>query len=136
MQALAASALARSRRVTVITVVDEHAQADHQALLEAGFVASRREAIVEFALDDALEALRDVDMPAGGVVRSAGGADVDRLRLLDDELRGDVPGTAGWRSSPAEFHANTFRDPEFDPDTHLNGVDAATATTSAWSVCG
>ncbi len=106
-------------------MVDEHAQDEVGALLEAGFVASRRESVVEFALDDALEALGDVRMPAGVVIRSAADVDVDRLRLLDNELRDDVPGTSGWRSSPEEFHANTFDDPAFDSNTYLIAVDAA-----------
>lgn len=35
----------------------------------------------------------------------------DRLRLLDDELRGDTPGSDGWRWPPADFHEETYSSP-------------------------
>jgi GNAT superfamily N-acetyltransferase len=38
-------------------------------------------------------------------------ADLDRLRLLDDELRQDVPGTDGWRWAHDDFVAETYSSP-------------------------
>jgi ribosomal protein S18 acetylase RimI-like enzyme len=38
-------------------------------------------------------------------------ADLERLRLLDDELRRDVPGTAGWRWTHDDFVAETYSSP-------------------------
>lgn len=37
--------------------------------------------------------------------------DLDRLRLLDDELRQDTPGAAGWQWDPEAFRRETFSDP-------------------------
>jgi hypothetical protein len=37
--------------------------------------------------------------------------DLERLRLLDDELRQDVPGTAGWRWAHDDFVAETHSSP-------------------------
>jgi ribosomal protein S18 acetylase RimI-like enzyme len=37
--------------------------------------------------------------------------DLERLRLLDDELRQEVPGTAGWRWTHEDFVAETFSSP-------------------------
>jgi ribosomal protein S18 acetylase RimI-like enzyme len=37
--------------------------------------------------------------------------DLARLRLLDDELRQDVPGTDGWRWAHEDFVAQTFSSP-------------------------
>jgi ribosomal protein S18 acetylase RimI-like enzyme len=37
--------------------------------------------------------------------------DLERLRLLDDELRQDVPGTDGWRWTPDDFVAETYSSP-------------------------
>jgi ribosomal protein S18 acetylase RimI-like enzyme len=37
--------------------------------------------------------------------------DLERLRLLDDELRQDVPGTAGWRWTHEDFVAETYSSP-------------------------
>jgi hypothetical protein len=53
-------------------------------------------------------------------------ADVDRLRELDDALRQDVPGAAGWRNDPQEFGRQTFGNPEFDPATYLLSVEEDT----------
>jgi RimJ/RimL family protein N-acetyltransferase len=49
-------------------------------------------------------------------------ADLDRLRLLDDELRQDVPGTDGWRWDEDGFREETFQ-PAFDPALYLVAVD-------------
>ena len=38
-------------------------------------------------------------------------ADLERLRLLDDELRQEVPGTAGWRWAHDDFVAETYSSP-------------------------
>ena len=38
-------------------------------------------------------------------------ADLERLRLLDDELRQDVPGTAGWGWTHEDFVAETYSSP-------------------------
>ena len=43
---------------------------------------------------------------------------LDRLRLLDDALRQDVPGAEGWRWAPEDFLSETFG-PDFDPATYL-----------------
>jgi ribosomal protein S18 acetylase RimI-like enzyme len=40
-----------------------------------------------------------------------GDVDLERLRLLDDELRQDVPGIAGWRWTHDEFVAETYSSP-------------------------
>ena len=37
--------------------------------------------------------------------------DLERLRLLDDELRQDVPGTAGWRWTHEDLLAETYSSP-------------------------
>jgi ribosomal protein S18 acetylase RimI-like enzyme len=108
--------------VTVIATVDARDDAGRGVLAEAGFTEARRESIVELSIDRVLEAFCEARLPPGISVRSAVEVDVDRLRALDDELRGDVPGTSGWRSSPAEFRANTFDDPAFDPATYLVAV--------------
>ncbi len=40
-----------------------------------------------------------------------GDSDLERLRLLDDELRQDVPGTDGWRWAQEDFVAETYSSP-------------------------
>jgi RimJ/RimL family protein N-acetyltransferase len=121
--AAGAAQLARRLRVPVLVHVDEDANAEIEALVAAGFAISRREAVVGIPLAPALEELMDAALPVGIAVRSATDVDEDRLRLLDDELRQDVPGASGWKSTPAQFHDHTFADPAFDPRTYLVAVD-------------
>jgi ribosomal protein S18 acetylase RimI-like enzyme len=45
------------------------------------------------------------------------------LRLLDDLLRQDAPGTDGWRWSRGEFREETYDSFDFDPATYLVAVD-------------
>jgi len=95
-------------------------------LADAGFMAARRELKVEVDLNEALAAIGDARLPPSVTAISAADAGLDRLRLLDDGLRDDVPGTAGWRSTPAEFTKETFDPPAFNPATYLVAVDERT----------
>ncbi len=47
---------------------------------------------------------------------------MEHLRLLDDALRGDIPGTGGWRSTPEEFAEETLDARAFNPPTYLVAV--------------
>lgn len=123
--AAVAAALASRRGRTALAHIDAEAIPEQQALAAAGFAVSRREAAVVFPVEQALEALGAPAPPVGIELHSADEVDEDRLRLLDDELRQDVPGTSGWRSTPEEFRENTFADPDFDPQTYLVAVDTA-----------
>jgi ribosomal protein S18 acetylase RimI-like enzyme len=121
--AAAAAGLAGRRGVPVLANVPEDDADALAALTDAGFVVSRREAVIAFEVATALDTLAGADLPAGVEARSAADVDEDALRLLDDELRQDIPGADGWRSTPEEFREHTFADPEFDPRTYLVAVD-------------
>jgi len=95
------------------------------ACAAAGFAVHRRESYFRIPTDPAVSGLTGAVLPAGLEVISAADADITRLRLLDDALRQDVPGTDGWRWDPAEFRDETFS-PFFDPATYLVAVDQAT----------
>ena len=123
--AAAAVELADRRGLPALAHVSDQAESERAALARAGFVEARRQAVVAISLERALVALADASVPAGIQVRSAADVDPHRLRLLDDELRQDVPGTSGWRSTPEEFDDDTFADPAFDPRTYLVAVDEA-----------
>ncbi len=92
------------------------------ACAAAGFVEHRRESYYRIPTDPAVTGLANAQLPAGLDILSAADADIGRLRLLDDALRQDVPGTQGWRWDPDEFRAETFG-PFFDPATYLVAVD-------------
>lgn len=121
--AAAAAALAERCGVTVVTMVAEHALRELGALAHAGFTSSRREVLITIDVEAALRALGAAEPPAGVEIRSATEVVEARLLLLDDELRQDVPGTFGWRSTEDEFREHTFADPAFDPRTYLVAVE-------------
>ena len=53
--------------------------------------------------------------PSGAEAVRADNVDEEALRLLDDELRQDIPGTDGWRWTAADFREETYLSPHFDP---------------------
>jgi hypothetical protein len=107
-EARSAVELARSEGVSVITHISADRVDELRILADAGFTAARREVKVEVDLDRALASIGDARLPPGVAAISVADADVDRLRLLDDALRDDIPGTGGWRSTPEEFADGTF----------------------------
>jgi RimJ/RimL family protein N-acetyltransferase len=94
------------------------AESDVARYEHAGFAVNRRE-------DEYLvpTAQHDAEPPAGYGFRRADEADEQQLRLLDDALRQDVPGTEGWRWEPADFRAETFETTAFDPATYLVALE-------------
>ena len=84
----------------------------------AGFTVSRREHLYRIPVRQ-----QPGTIPPGYTVVSAGDADEDRLRELDDALRQDIPGADGWHSTPEEFRRDTYGE-DFDPATYLVAVDA------------
>jgi GNAT superfamily N-acetyltransferase len=94
------------------------------ACAQAGFAVHRRESYYRIPVDPAVTGLAGAVPLAGLDVLSAADADITRLRLLDDALRQDVPGSAGWRWDAGQFRAETFS-PFFDPATYLVAVDRA-----------
>ncbi len=102
--------------------------ADHQALdrfAGLGFTVNRRESHYLIPTDSLATGAQVSAEPENIVVISAVNADEDEIRLLDDALRQDVPGTAGWRWDPGDFREETFDSPQFDPATYLIAVDTA-----------
>ena len=99
---------------------------DDQALAlfaRLGFTEHRRESNFLIPTDPQITGLHETAEPDGVVIISAVDADEDQLRLLDDALRQDVPGAAGWKWDPGDFHEETF-DSQFDPALYLVAVEA------------
>jgi GNAT superfamily N-acetyltransferase len=92
------------------------------ACAQAGFAVHRRESYYRIPTDPVVTGLARAVLPAGLDVLSAADADITRLRLLDDALRQDVPGSEGWRWDAEQFRAETFS-PFFDPATYLVAAD-------------
>jgi GNAT superfamily N-acetyltransferase len=119
-----AEAMAHDLRRPLYTMVDEDDREHLGRWSSLGFVDSRRED--EYAVPTAPEVtgLGSAALPPGFSLVEADRADEDRLRLLDQRLRQDVPGSRGWVHTPAEFHRWTFDHRMFDPSTYLVAVHA------------
>jgi ribosomal protein S18 acetylase RimI-like enzyme len=107
------------------TTVREGDDELHARLESCGFVVDRRESLYRLPTDPSLTGLAHAALPGGFELATADRVDRDRLRLLDDALRQDVPGTRGWRWEPDAFEAETFASPAFDPATYLVAVERA-----------
>jgi len=117
------SAVARNTASDLYATVEE---ADIEALglfARLGFTVNRRESNYVIPTDPHITGLRAAE-PDGIVIISAVDACEEEMRLLDDALRQDVPGTAGWHWDPGDFREETF-DSQFDPATYLIAVDTA-----------
>jgi len=117
-----AEAMTQDLPSPVYTVVAEDDREHLGRWSMLGFRDNRRED--EYAIPTAPEAtgLGSAVLPAGFTLVSADRVDEDRLRALDQELRQDVPGYAGWVNQPEEFHRLTFENRWFDPTTYLVAV--------------
>ena len=93
-------------------------EGDLEPWLAAGFVELRREnryVVWTSGRDPA-------PPPPGFSVATVDQIDLDRLRVLDDLLRQDVPGTDGWRWEPSAFVEETAA---ADPQLYVVAVDDA-----------
>jgi ribosomal protein S18 acetylase RimI-like enzyme len=103
--------------------VDEADDKSRALLAQLGFVVNRRESEYLIPTDPQVTGLRGVGAPRGFVLVGADQVAEDRLRVLDDTLRQDVPGTDGWRWDEAGFREETFESPSFDPTTYLIAIE-------------
>jgi ribosomal protein S18 acetylase RimI-like enzyme len=117
------AAVTRNTVSDLYATVDERDTEAQGILARLGFTVSRRESNYAIPTDPQVTGLQ-VGQPDGIVIISAVDACEDEMRQLDDALRQDVPGTAGWRWDPDDFHEETF-DSQFDPATYLIAIDTA-----------
>jgi RimJ/RimL family protein N-acetyltransferase len=117
-----AEAMTQDLPSPVYTVVAEDDREHLGRWSMLGFRDNRRED--EYAIPTAPEktGLATAELPDGITLIGADRADEDRLRRLDQAVRQDVPGYAGWVNQPAEFHRLTFENRWFDPSTYLVAV--------------
>jgi ribosomal protein S18 acetylase RimI-like enzyme len=117
------AAVARNTGSDLYASVDEKDIEAQGIFARLGFTVNRRESNYVIPTDPQVTGLH-VGQPDGIVIISAANACEDEMRLLDDALRQDVPGTVGWRWDPGDFHEETF-DSQFDPATYLIAIDTA-----------
>ncbi len=101
----------------LFATVDESDDEQLRALEALGFSLERRELDLVLATD-----ARQVPALTGVEAVRADAVDEEALRLLDDELRQDVPGTDGWRWTPADFREETYLSSHFDPALYLVAI--------------
>ena len=119
------SAVADDLRHDLFTTVDEADEAELRRWTAAGFTVLRREHHFLVPTGPDRTRLDAGTLPAGMALVSADAVDEDGLRLLDEALRQDLPGSAGWINDPQEFREYTFDERRFDPATYLVAVDDA-----------
>jgi ribosomal protein S18 acetylase RimI-like enzyme len=107
------------------TIVDEDDPGELDRWSAAGFRPHRREHAYLIPTDPQVTGLHAAPTPAGFSLTSAGAADADRLRTLDELLREDMPGSGGWVNDPRQFRTETFDPALFDPATYLVAVHDA-----------
>lgn len=107
----------------VYAEADEADMARVQALARLGFAIHRRELVLRLSTDPAAWDVAAVEPPRGIELVRADRVDEEQLRLLDDLLRQDVPGTDGWTWTPDGFREETYDSPDFDPATYLVALD-------------
>jgi ribosomal protein S18 acetylase RimI-like enzyme len=117
------SAVACDLRHDLYTTVDEGDEPELRRWNAAGFTVLRREDQYLIPVDPDQRWLAGAALPAGMSLVAADAVDEDGLRLLDEALRADVPGTGGWINDPQEFRERTFDERRFDPATYLVAVD-------------
>ena len=107
----------------VYATADEADAERVHSLARLGFMIQRRELRLRLPTDPRKWSVATVEPPPGVAFVRADQVDERRLRLLDDLLRQDVPGTDGWKWSHDEFREETYDAAEFDPATYLVAVD-------------
>jgi GNAT superfamily N-acetyltransferase len=104
----------------LFAVVDEAEPGRLQAFERLGFRVHRRELTLVLPSE-----LPRVPAPGGLRALRADEVEEERLRLLDDELRQDVPGTRAWRWPAEDFRQETYLTAHFDPAVYLVATDTA-----------
>jgi ribosomal protein S18 acetylase RimI-like enzyme len=117
------SAVTDDLRHDLYTMIDEDDEAGLRDWGAAGFTVLRREHHYLIPTSTHRTRLTGATLPAGISLISADAVDEDGLRLLDEALRQDVPGSDGWVNDPQEFREYTFDERHFDPATYLVAVD-------------
>jgi ribosomal protein S18 acetylase RimI-like enzyme len=117
------AAVAENVRGDLYTTARETDEQGLDRLARLGFAPNRRESTYLIPTDPAATGLDAVREPEDTIIISAADADEEQLRALDDALRQDVPGTAGWKWDPGDFREETFDSDQFDPAIYLVVVD-------------
>jgi GNAT superfamily N-acetyltransferase len=107
------------------TTLDEFNYLEIEWHIKLGFEVTGLESHYKIPVSAAAASLRGAAVPAGLRLISAADADEERLRRLDDAVRQDVPGMAGWQWGAAGFRAETFDSGFFDPALCLVAADQA-----------
>lgn len=126
-----AAALTTEAAAPLLVSVSAEDDAQFSALRRAGFRRKRLEQHWRIPVNNVLarltQTVRHPDRdPAHDHTRGAHAyefvnarhTDLERLCALDNEIRGDIPGTAGWVGTVAEL-ADSLDDDEFDPELYL-----------------
>ncbi len=115
---------ALGRSVCVTVDADEVAMVT--SLRAAGFEKELEAERFRIGFDSVLSRLDRAWVPTGFSVHPADAVDEDRLFVLDNILRRDVPGTDGWHGDRTWFHEELAESPPFDRTAYLVAIDDRT----------
>ncbi len=107
----------------VYTTADEADEPRIRELARLGFTVQRRELVLELPTDPAAWSVSIAELPSRVSFVQADRVEAEGLRVLDDLLRQDVPGTDGWKWSQDGFREQTYESSGFDPATYLVALD-------------
>jgi ribosomal protein S18 acetylase RimI-like enzyme len=107
----------------VYATADEGDDARLRSLERLGFTFNRRELVLSIPTEPSRWSVPAVEPPPGLTFVRADAVEEKRLRLLDDLLRQDVPGTDGWKWGSGGFHEETYDSAHFNPATNLVARD-------------
>lgn len=91
-----------------------------------GFETEMVQEAFRLRFDQVLPRLRRASVPADFTLQSANAVDEDRLFVLDNHVRNDMPGCDGWRGDRSMLHDELRDVPVFDPAGYLVGVHEPT----------
>lgn len=98
---------------------EETDEARLRDLLRLGFTPRRRELMLQLSTEPTRWDVPTAEAPPGIALVGVDRVDEEELRLLDDLLRQDVPGTDGWKWDADGFREETYASADFDPATYL-----------------
>lgn len=87
-----------------------------------GFEVEVAQEAFRLRFDAVLPRLRRATVPADFTLQAANVVDEERLFVLDNHVRNDMPGCDGWRGDRAMLHDELRDVPFFDPAGYLVGV--------------
>jgi GNAT superfamily N-acetyltransferase len=117
-----AEAMAQDLPRPLYTVVDDDDREHLGRWSDAGFRDDRREDVYAVPTEPDVTGLGDAHLPPGFCLLTADEAEHDRLEVLNERLRREVPGSQGWATAPAQGQGASIDRRLLEPLVYLIAV--------------